>query len=208
MADELSKQTKFEVLYDHYKDTFTHTKSYANQRDRLFFLILVVVTLLLFLLIAPGESGVALSEFVTKQLKLDTAIDVSFISSLLWFSLLALVVRYFQRVIAVERQYDYLHRLEAELSKQFGGEIFTREGISYLSSYKTFSDWAWRLYAVVFPVLLILVTAIKIIGEIRHQADFSMTLVFDVVAFLGIFVFTLLYVTSVHFKRGENTSED
>ena len=204
MADELTEQTKYEILYDHYKDTFEHTKSYASQRDRLFFLVLVVVTFLLFQIVAPGESGLVLSEYATAQLGLQTAIDDSIVTSLLWFSLLALVVRYFQRVITVERQYEYLHQLEDELSRYFSGTVFTREGMTYLSSYKTFSDWSWRLYAIAFPLLLLFVTGTKIIGEVRIYAGTPITFLLDVMAFLGIVLFTVLYVASVHFRDEES----
>ena len=41
-------EKKFEILHDHYKDTFGHIRDYLKLRDRLFFFLLIVITLMLF----------------------------------------------------------------------------------------------------------------------------------------------------------------
>lgn len=80
---------------------------------------------------------------------------------MLWFVLLCLVVRYFQTNIVVGRQYDYIHKVEDKLNAFYDiqGEMFTREGKSYLGKFQLFSTLSGYLYIIVFPVLLVIVTS-------------------------------------------------
>jgi len=91
-VSELS-DTKLEILNSHYDETFSNIRAALRQRDRLFVLLLVIVTVMLLQAIAPEEAGAALSEMVGARLGVDP-IDVSVISGVLWFSALVAVVRY------------------------------------------------------------------------------------------------------------------
>jgi hypothetical protein len=151
---EPNEDTKLETLNDHYKDTFAYIQEYRKQRDRQFFLILATITLMLFQVFSPKDAGDTIAEFVSKQLNLSRPIDFSFVSSVIWFILLGLVVRYFQIVVHIERQYDYIHKLEDQLSIVFRNGAFTREGKAYLNNYPMFSRWTAALYTAVFPGVL------------------------------------------------------
>lgn len=199
-AMKISNESKAEILYDHYKDTFEHTQFYIKQRDWLFLGVLLIVATMLFQIVAPSVSGDALSEFVLKRFGLTTPIDASFINTMLWFSLLATVVRYYQRTVHVERQYHYLHRLEKKIDECFGSGIFEREGAAYLNSHNTFSDWAWRLYTLFFPILLIVISLVKIVVEYQVQAGTLTIRLFNSAAFIGVVCFTVLYLFSVHYR--------
>jgi len=129
------QEEKLSLLHDHYQETFAWIQDYLKLRDRLFAYVLVIITLMLFQMHSPAESGGAISELITKKLELKTPIDVAFLSSVLWFALLSLVVRYYQTVVHIERQYDYIHKIEAQLSPEYDGKAFTREGKSYLKNY-------------------------------------------------------------------------
>lgn len=133
-----TEDTKFQILSDHYIDSFSYLQKILKQRDRFFFLILIVVTLMLFQIYSPTDSGKALSQFVTNELELEDSIDISFIGSIIWFLLLSFVVRYFQTVVNIERQYKYIHQLEDQLSPFYNNDAFTREGKSYSSNYPLF----------------------------------------------------------------------
>jgi hypothetical protein len=108
---------KFQVLYDHYKDTFSHIREYLKLRDWLFVFILAVLTLMAFQVLSPRESGEAISQFIAKKLELNKSIDVSSVESVIWFSLLSLILRYFQVTALVERQHTYIHSIEEQISK-------------------------------------------------------------------------------------------
>jgi len=195
------EEHRLPILHDHYKETFGHIQSYLKLRDRLFAYLLLTVTVMLFQMYSPTGSTEAISELLTKKLELKTPIDVSFLSSVVWFVLLSLVVRYFQTVVHVERQYDYIHKIEDELSTEYGRKAFTREGKSYLENYPLFSSWAWVLYTIVFPLLLSIVVVTKIVGEIRQSDGITVLLSINAVVALGILLSCSLYALLVHFKK-------
>ena len=91
--------------------------------------------------------------------QLSSTPDLGYIRSLLWFLLLGFTVRYCQTALAVERQYAYVHKIEALLSRHVEG-AFTREGEAYLENYPLFLDWAHYLYTLIFPLLLSLVAIV------------------------------------------------
>jgi hypothetical protein len=156
---------KLEILHDHYKDSFAHVREYIAVRDRLLFYILIVLTLILLQIFSPQDGGRKLSEFITSKLGLTSQISTAFIVSMIWFGLLALLIKYFQTVICIEGQYEYIHRLEDELSKHYKEEIFSREGKTYSKNYPIFSKWAHIIYRIIFPGLLVTIVLIKIAGE-------------------------------------------
>jgi len=197
----LTYDKKIELLNDHYKDTFAQLKEYLKLRDRLFLLILVTITLLLFQIYSPDEAGVTIGAFLSKKLEIQNTISIAFIGSVIWFALLALVIRYFQTIIFIERQYAYIHNLEDQLSKHYQDKAFTREGKSYLKNYPLFSDWAYILYTMVFPSLLILIVLGKMINEFYFSKGISLLLIFDTIIALCILISTVLYMRMVHFQK-------
>lgn len=197
----VTEEKKLELLHDHYKDSFTYLRTYIQHRDRLLFFILLVLVIMMFQLAAQSDADQAISQAVAEQFELTTPIDMAFIGSAIWLSLLALVVRYYQRVMLVEKQYRYVHKLEGRLSSHYNDEIFTRESTSYSSSFPTFTKWAWRLYTLVFPVLLLVIASLKIRDELSRPITFAWPLVLNIASFLLLLGFTLLYLYSFHIKN-------
>jgi len=195
------QQYKLTLLHEHYKETFIHIQDYLKLRDKLFGFVLVIITLMLFQLYSPAGSANAISELLAKKLELNTVIDITFLSSIFWFALLGLVVRYYQTVVHIERQYDYIHSLEDQLSPEFKGDAFTREGASYLANYPLFSSWVWILYTIVFPTLLSAVVIVKITVEIMQAKSIAVLLCINVLLALCIFLSSVLYVSLVHFRK-------
>lgn len=195
------EEFKMQLLHDHYKDTFFFIQEYLKLRDRLFLFILIVVTFMLFQLYSPASAGEAVSHFITSKLDLKSPINITFIGSIIWFGLLSLVVRYFQTVVHIERQYKYIHQIEEQLSAEYANKVFTREGKSYLNDYPLFSSWAWILYTIVFPALLIVLVIAKIVGEIYQTGSISLLLSVNVAIALFIVLSTLFYLLLVHFKK-------
>lgn len=196
----LTDDTKFQILHEHYKDSFTQIQEYIKLRDRLFILILIVVTLMLFQIYSPKDSGIAISQFVAKKFELENSMDISFIGSILWFGLLGLVIRYFQTVVHIERQYEYIHNLEEQISPYYDNKTFTKEGQSYLNAYPLFSEWIWRLYTFIFPVLLLIVVFTKIINEWLHSETKSLLLFINAAIFMFILISIILYLL-FHLRR-------
>lgn len=194
-------QEKLLLLHDHYKETFNHIQNHLKLRDRLFAYVILIVTLMLFQIYSPTGSTEAISELLIKKLELKTPIDVSFLSSIIWFTLLSLVVRYYQTVVHIERQYDYIHKIEDQLSPEYDRKAFTREGESYLKDYPLFSSWAWILYTIVFPVFLLIIVVVKIVGEIRQTEGITILLSINTIIAFCILLSSLFYVSLVHFRK-------
>jgi len=141
----MDENKKIELLCDHYKDTFTHIKEALKLRDKLFIGVLFLVAIFLFQLYSPKDYGDSISTLISTQLSTKNNIDLEFISTLLWFILLATSIKYYQTVVFIERQYDYIHSLEELISSSFDKKAFTREGGSYLSNYPKFSGLSFYI---------------------------------------------------------------
>ena len=196
-----SDDARLEALHGHYLDTFAHIQTTLRQRDRLFLFILVLISVMLLQMVAPDESERALSEVAGTKLGLSKPLNVTVLGSIIWFALLGLVVRYFQAVVHLERQYDYIHNLEDQLSLHYDGKAFTREGQAYLVNYPLFSCWTSALYTMLFPALLIAVLAVKLGTEVCRSETFGLRVAFDAVAFSAVLISTVLYLVLVHFRR-------
>lgn len=196
-----SEDIKFQILTAHYKDTFDFLQNKLKQRDRLFVGVLCILILMLFQLYTPQEALKVVSQFISTKLNIKTQIDLLFIQSVIWFGLLAAVLKYFQTVIFIERQYNYIHRLEEQISKEYSGRAFTREGMSYLKNYPIYLSWASFLYTIFFPILLVLIIISKIIYEFRIYSFKSKLYLFNGVIFCFILISTILYVMVLHFKK-------
>jgi hypothetical protein len=197
----LKDDTKLEVLHDHYKETFSHIEDFRKLRDQLLALIFITITLMLFQVFSPMEAGNAIGQFVVNSLDIQGSIDISFLGSVIWFSLLAFVVRYFQTVVHIERQYDYVHSLEELLSQYYDGNAFTREGKSYLRGYPLFSNWASALYTIIFPGLMFIIVVAKIGNEFYLANHIPVLLVFNSLIALFILVSIVLYLILLFFRK-------
>jgi hypothetical protein len=205
----ISKEKTLEVLYDHYKDSFSYVSKYLQQRERIFVVVLVIV-FLQFLQISFAEQYLeAFNAFVEQRFDLAFVFSQSVLNNLLWFLLLSTSLRYFQVNILINRQYDYIHELEEKLSKIADTEGFIqREGYGYLKDYPLFLDWVHMLYTWIFPLLLILVSVTKIASEVVLTKQFSWSLLVSIIFFLIIIITSILYLVHIHKKHGEESSDE
>jgi ABC-type multidrug transport system fused ATPase/permease subunit len=142
----MENDKKAELLMEHYKETFENILYYWKARNRLFVFILILLTAMALDLAQPGSIAQVTNAYIAKTLASGSAqpggpttqlptLDFSAVGSLCWFALLCLVIQYYQRSIHVDRQYNYIHRLEEKLSALTGDDNFiTREGKAYLTA--------------------------------------------------------------------------
>ncbi len=192
---------KFNNLCSHYKDTFDNHKSTIKQRDRLFYILLLILSVFTLQLTEGNISATVIEQYAEINSGIEISNSIEFISTLLWFLLLGFTIRYFQIVIEIERQYEYLHSLEKLLNDFYAGtKAFTREGKAYLSGYPLFSKWVGWLYTIIFPALILISISIKIFPKkfswIFSEINFSI----DFLSFIIIFVATILYIHKLHEK--------
>ena len=155
------EDTQLEVLSSHYSETFSLLKQSVEKRDRLFVYILAVVLALLLYMRAPSAIGDWLNSFVSRQAGQGVSatsqgfIDDSFIGIILGIGLLSLSHTYFQTVLHIERQYNYVYQLEKQLSHYFEEKAFIREGKHYRDHKRKFSLWTKVIFWYLFPLLFL-----------------------------------------------------
>jgi hypothetical protein len=187
---------KFNNLCSHYKDTFDNHKKSIKQRDMLFYILLLVLAT--FTLQLTEEHVV--EDVIEQYSGIKIGNDVDFISTLGWLLLLGFTARYFQVVIEIERQYEYLHYIEKQINKFYKGtRVFTKEGKTYLSRYPLFLDWIRLLYTLIFPVIIVFSILIKICGDIY---PYTLNII-DILSFFIITISTILYMYRLHEKSIE-----
>ncbi len=170
-------------------------------------MIFVVLALgfLAFQIISPITSDVVVNDFLNFKFGLNLKLDLAIIGNIAWFLLLIFTIRYFQVAVFVERQYSYVHKIEESLNKESGEDIITREGKSYLDRYPIFSDWMWTLYTIIFPLLLLAISATKIYGEIKAAciSGLSLSSFLNVIIFILLSISIILYLIMIHKKQKE-----
>lgn len=202
-----SDDTKLTVLNDHYTSTVTEVKKLNKTRDTNFLFMLILLGVMAFQYVSPSQSQSVLTQFAQKKLEVDAAVSINVIASLVWFALLYVVVRYFQNVINLEKQYNYTHQLEAELAKHYNDKAFTREGKAYLNNYAIFSDWVHIVYWYIFPVLLLAAITVKIIGEWTAKNQNTSQVWLNSFIYAALVISTALYVISLY-RTKKNTEKD
>ena len=193
------EESKFNNLCSHYKDTFDIHRASIKQRDTLFYGLLVILAVFTLQLSSTEVVANIVDEYVSKTTGVKLGKNIDFISTLLWFLLLGFSTRYFQVVLEIERQYQYLHGLEKQLNKYYpNSKAFTREGISYLGKYLLFSRWVWLLYTLLFPLIILFCIAIRIKGQLDSSQVIQANQIIDFVCFLMVGISTILYVHRLH----------
>lgn len=194
----MNEEKKLDLLNDHYKDTFSNIKEYLKQRDNFFYITLIILVLFLFQLYSPKDFGDSLSSFILTKLSIQNKINLAFLNTLLWFVLLVITIKYYQILVYIERQYNYLHSLEDNISCSFDNKAFTREGKSYLDNYPMFLNLISFFYTIFYPSCFILVITIKIAYETCSFNHFELLKIINIIIYLFIFIFTGFYLHMIH----------
>lgn len=189
---------KVELLYDHYKETFSRIKEILNDRNHFFVMVFIVIAIqFLFATSSDTISSVIIS-FIQEKYKIDISAQMSIIQSLLWLILLYFTMRYYQINVYVERQYNYIHSLEKDIAREAAVK-FDREGGDYLSNYPKMNSFMDILYKWVFPIIYCLIICYKIVTEYT-TSTLNFLLILNTILFLSCFVLTILYLIFLHEK--------
>ncbi len=81
----------------------------------------------------------------------------------------ALIARYFQATLNVERQYGYITRVEQEMTTLYGNDLFAREGKQYLAGYPVFGNLMHWIYSWVFPLAVLALTGVNSVADIHRR---------------------------------------
>lgn len=191
----IDDNTKLEVLNDHYKESFSHIREREKQRDRLFAIIIAFVGILFLEIQYSDIFSNILGNIKLEFVELNVSImPISVFLSITWTYLFIVVLKYCQSSILIERQYDYLHKLEKKISDVFEDQnIYCREGKAYLDEYPLFSDLVWIFYILIFPTIVILSVGLIIYLEgYKIQAPLYY-LIYDSLLAIGVIISFILH---------------
>lgn len=194
---------KIELLYDHYKETFSIIQNSIKERNRFFVMMFLMMTLHLLFAISPNSVFLLINSFIVNEFGIDISNYMLIIQSLLWLLLLYLTMRYYQVNVYIEREYNYIHLLEHDIEKI--AEIkFDREGGDYLANYPKMNDVIDILYKWVFPIIYCLIILSKIVSEfifIQCKSTSIVSVILDSLFFFSCFLLTILYLVFLHTNR-------
>ncbi|MFH0736160.1 MAG: hypothetical protein V1773_17130 [bacterium] len=197
----MSDDKKIELLKDHYNDTFSEIKDKINNRNKMFLLLLVFCALILFKIYSLDNFNIIIPEIVSKKLGITKGVNSFFINSILWFAILAASTKYFQYVINIERLYNYIHKQEVLLAKEFDNKSFNREGASYLNKYPVFSDWISFTYKIIFPVCFILLILSNLWNDFNSATKDNFLFVINSIFCFYILISCSLYLIFLYKKN-------
>ena len=185
-----------ELLYDHYKETYSLVKTRLDERNKLFILTIFMLCILSLFMVNPESLITTLSKWLADNYHLEINMEISIIQSLIWFVVLYFTIRYYQTTTYIERLYAYIHKLEKTIS-EFSGQPFTRESQSYLDEYPMLLDFISIIYRVIFPIIYSIILIVKIITE--FQSGFlNLCLLLDFIVAFCCFLLTLFYFYFLH----------
>lgn len=197
----MTDEKKIEILYDHYKDTFENQKVSLKKRNYYTLICLALIATLSFQMSNPDQSSVISNELIKKNIG-DIKIDFSYINNILTFTLLWVVIMYYQINFLIERIYKYIQEIEEKLSEEMKPFEITREGKTYLDHYPWLSEVVHKIYSVVFPLTLICVSVVKWTTE-KNQISTPFKnghFWFDTIFLFCIVLTSLLYLINRHFN--------
>ncbi len=192
-------EAEFNNLCSHYKDTYEIHLSSIKQRDMLFYALLTILALFSLQITSTELVNSAISNYVNKQIDISIDKHSNLFGTMLWFLLFGFSSRYYQTVVQIQRQYDYIHHLEEIINSKYSGtSAFTREGKSYLERYPIFSNWTWLLYTIAFPLIILLCSTIRIYGELENYEAFRLSIIPCFLSYILVGTSTVLYIGTLH----------
>lgn len=191
---------KLEVLYDHYKESFTLSKEAQSRRNKSFVILCILEAVSFLILIKPEEVFELINAGIRQEVDTALVIGSAVLQTLIWIMIAYVMIRYVQDVLYVERQYDYLGRLEKEISEAASVRAFDREGENYSRQYPMVLNFVDLFYKMLMPIFFASINTIHIIREWRRTSDISLAIVCDTVLYVACFVIVWFYFFEIHPK--------
>ncbi len=196
MKNEEKLMGKEDIIYDHYKETCKLCRNNEKDRNKLFIIVCILLTLLFLFIVAETSIAGMLYAWIKDKYDYDLTLSVETIQSLVWILLLYFTIRYYQQCIGIERLYQYIHSMEEKLSKELNFDI-TREGKSYLQEYPWVLNFIWFIYTIFFPSLYLFLILIKIGIEI-YRSVWSWNFYLHIVLAVCDIILTVLFSLFLH----------
>lgn len=189
-----------ELLYDHYKETFSLSKEAQTRRNKSFIVLCVLEAFSFLLLVRPEKAFELILEGINKELDMTLQLSNTIIQTLLWLLIAYVMIRYIQDMLYIERQYIYLNNLEKEISNLGTINIFAREGANYQKDYPMVLNFIDLFYKLLMPIFFALINVVRIYREWILLDKVTISLICDTVLFASIFVIDWFYFFEIHSK--------
>ncbi|EJD6040643.1 hypothetical protein M0J18_RS19720 [Morganella morganii] len=155
-----------DLLHEHYKFNIDRLKSANNQRDLMFFLLILSVMLI----VVQSINIDFINSIIINYIKVDkdSLPGNALLLSTFWLTSLVLFIRYSQYCLFIDMQYKYIAMLESEINKNYQNtKIFLFESEIYKSHNNCFRKMVGFFYKKAFPLSLILIIIFKIVTDFR-----------------------------------------
>lgn len=189
-----------EVLYDHYKETFSLSKEAQGRRNKSFVILCVLEAFSFFLLIRPEMAFELILKGINKDIETPLQLSNTIIQTLIWLLIVYVMIRYIQDMLYIERQYMYLDKLEKEISNLTATGIFSREGENYQKNYPMVLNFIDLFYKMLMPILFALINIVRIHEEWILSQESSIALVCDTILCAAIIIIDWFYFFEIHTK--------
>lgn len=198
----MEKSKTIELLYDHYKDTFFYIQTYRKYRDKMFLYLMISLIFSVIFFQNPTEISQLIINFINTQYKLNLTISFNIINSLILLLLLSFTIKYFQSNLLLERQYDYIHKLEDEFQKN--KFIISREGKSYNEDYPFLLTIIDRIYKIIIPIIIVCLLIYKFRLELKMFCNSPIFGFFNLVIIFINTGFIIIYTAWINFRNDPN----
>ena len=196
-----------EMLYDHYKETFSLSKEAQVRRNKSFIVLCILEAFSFLLLIRPEKAFELILEGIHKELDMTLQLSNTIIQTLLWLLIVYVMIRYIQDMLYVERQYAYLDSLEKEISNLGSVNIFAREGANYQKDYPMVLNFIDLFYKMLMPIFFALINMVRIYEEWILSDKITIAIICDTILFLSIFIIDWFYFLR-YMLRLQNFAKD
>ncbi|MGL5098752.1 MAG: hypothetical protein ACRC6B_01745 [Fusobacteriaceae bacterium] len=162
-------------------------------------MLLIILSLFSLQITSSDFVNSVIGEVFYKQIGVRIENNYSLLSAMLWLLLFGTTSKYYQVVIQIERQYNYIHHLEEMININYNKtKAFTREGVSYLNEYPLFSSWIWFIYTLAFPTLILTSIMVRIRWELANTDFLSFSQFSSLLLYFLIGTSTILYMIKLH----------
>lgn len=191
----IDKELNYSTLYDHYKETVSYLKNDLGKRDKLTLLVFIFFMVYFIAEIKPAHSATVANSWVKDKIGIALGLNYSLISTAILLLLLWNIIKYFQMCLNIEKQYNYIHKLEDKLNNLSGESLITREGHYYLNQYPLLSAVIHRIYNFFLPTGIIFSIVLKMfLIPLRDYRILSMINIFIQLLIILICFLYLLFV--------------
>lgn len=172
-------------LLNHYEETNKLCRIAQKERDRYFIFTFLCLLLLFLILLYPVEMMLMLQEGTREYSGVSLLFGKDILQSFLWIFFFWNTMRYYQKVVGIERTYHYIHLLEKKLE-------FNRESDAYLEDYPLVLNLIHYFYQWFFPLIIVAFAILKVLSEIAITSSVYFWM-FDLLISILLITMTILF---------------